>query len=402
MMRIDTGATGPPHPTPEPVSTKRDGLLRYVLILAGLVLTVVVLCYGRPLLVLLLVSGIFAFLLLPLCKGLERFRFPTWLAAIVSCLLLLGSVLGVVAFLGWQYAGFGDDLPALRQALDDKLGDAQAFVQEQFHLSRREQMAWVDKEVDQLSESGGAIAMGALSATGSALAQAVLIPIFTFFLLLLRSKFRTFFQQLSDDHSDTVLKVVTSISVLSRKWLRGVLTVMLVLSVLNSIGFLLLGLKYAILLGVTAAILNIIPYIGPWIGTLLPVTIALLTKDSAMYAVGAVGVVLITQFIDNNFITPKVVGSSVSINPLASLVALIAGGILWGLVGLILAIPLTGMLKIVCDEIPELRAWGFLLGEERNWPEEDLIKIPFVQRKPKITVASPISKPPTPGQPDGQ
>jgi predicted PurR-regulated permease PerM len=158
--------------------------------------------------------------------------------------------------------------------------------------------------------------------------------------------------------------------------------VMLVLAVLNSIGFLLLGLKYAILLGLTAAILNIIPYVGPWIGALLPVTIALLTKDSAMYAVGAMGVILITQFIDNNFITPKVVGSSVSINPLASIVALLAGGMLWGVVGLILAIPITGMLKIVCDEIPGLKPWGFLLGEEKTYPEEGRIYIPFILEKP--------------------
>ncbi|MFT3885952.1 MAG: AI-2E family transporter [Flavobacteriales bacterium] len=393
-MMPDPGAASsrPPHPAP----ARKDGLQRYVLVLAAVVLTVVVLYYGRALLLLLIVTGIFAFLLMPVCRRLERWGLPAWLAALLSCLLLLAAVLSVIGFLGWQYIGFTDDLPALRAALGHKLADAQAYVQERFGMSPSEQMAWVDKEVAALSESGGAIAMGALSATGSALAQIILIPIFTFFLLLLREKFRTFFRQLSDDHSDTVLRVVTSISVLSRKWLKGVLTVMLVLSVLNSAGFLLLGLKYAILLGVTAAILNIIPYIGPWIGALLPVGIALLTKDSVMYAAGAIGVILITQFIDNNFITPKVVGSSVSINPLASLVALIAGGSLWGVVGLVLAIPITGMLKIVCDEIPELKAWGFLLGEERQWPEEERIGLPFIRRKPRATAASPIARPPAP------
>ncbi|HEX2616314.1 MAG TPA: AI-2E family transporter, partial [Flavobacteriales bacterium] len=200
-----------PRHTPEPVSTKKDGLLRYVLVMAALVLTVVVLYYGRGLLLLMLVTGIFAFLLMPVCKGLERWRLPTWLAALLSCLMLLASVLAVIGFIGWQYAGFTDDLPALQEALRHKLTDAQAYIERQFDVPVNDQMTWVDKEIDILTQDGGAIAMGALSATGSVLAQVVLIPIFTFFLLLLRGKFRTFFQQLSDDHSDTVLRVVTSI-----------------------------------------------------------------------------------------------------------------------------------------------------------------------------------------------
>src|SRR5690606_12314887 len=137
--------------------------------------------------------------------------------------------------------------------------------------------------------------------------------------------------------------------------------------VLNSIGFLILGLKYAILLGFAIGFLNVIPYIGVLIGSLLPMIIALLTKDSAMYVVGALGVCLITQFLENNFITPYIVGSSVSLNPLASLVALLAAGMLWGVVGMILAIPITGMIKIVCDSIPSMRPWGYVLGEERHY-----------------------------------
>lgn len=372
---------GPPPPPPSPASGN-ETLMRYVLVVAGLVFTTMTLYFARDLFILAFTAGIFAFLLLPLCAGLERRRFPTWLAAATSCLLLLLVVIGLLLFMGWQYGHFGQDLPALRSALNVKLDEGQAWMEEHLHVSQKQQVAWIDKEMASMSDSGGAIAMSFFSTTGSALATLVLIPIFTFFLLLLKGKFHTFFRQLSTDHSDTVLKVVTSISVLSRKWLKGVITVMLVLSVLNSVGFLLLGLKYAILLGVTAALLNVIPYIGPWIGAVMPVTIALLTKDSVMYAVGAAGVILITQFIDNNFVTPKVVGSSVSINPLASIVALLAVGMLWGVVGLILAIPITGMLKIVCDEVPGLKPWGFLLGEEKIYPEEGRIYIPFIQERP--------------------
>ena len=342
-------------------------LLKYVLVLLAVISTVTVLALGKTLFVLLFVSGIFSFLLLPFCRKLQRWGSPVWLAAAISCIMLLVVFFGVLIFLGWQYAHFGKDLPALQEALLTRMDGAQAFFESRFNVTQSQQTAWINKELAALAESGGAMAMDLFSTTGAVLATAVVIPIITFFLLLLKNRFREFFSRLRAQGDGTVLRVVENIALLSRQWLKGVLTVVLFLAVLDSIGFLALGLKYAILLGVTAAILNVIPYIGPWLGAFIPTLIALLTKDSAMYAVGVLGVIAVTQFIDNNFITPKVVGSSVSINPLASLLALIAWGMLWGLMGLILAIPITGMIKLVFDEIPSLKPWGYILGDETKF-----------------------------------
>lgn len=358
-----------------------DDLTRYVLVLLAITLTCTGLYFGRDLLILLFTSAIFAALMLPLHNGLVKRRFPSWLAAFLCCLSMLVIVVSLIWFFAWQYSHFAKDLPELRTSLDIKLTTIRSYLDGRFHFSRQEQEAWMDAQVKKVGESGGSIVMGVFSATGAVLAVVMLIPIFTFFLLLLKGKVHTFLEQLSGDEQGATLKVVKRSSLLSRKYLRGVVTVMIILTVLNSIGFLLLGLKYAILLAATAALLNVVPYIGPWIGSLLPMFIALITKDSMWYAVGALGVILISQFLDNNFITPKIVGSSVSINPLASIVALLAGGMLWGVAGLILAIPFTGVLKAVCDEVPALRPWGFLLGEERTWPEEDLIDIPLIRKK---------------------
>lgn len=380
MRRFIVGEVpAPPSPPPSGLHP----LVKYFLIIVSAVATVFALYVGKSLFILLFTAGIISFLLLPICRRLEKWRFPTWAAAIVCCVVLLVAVFGVIILMGWQYAQFGEDLPALNVMLNEKLASAQAYFADRTHVSQPEQTEWIYKQLSSLGAKGGSIAMAFFSTTGAAFATIILIPIFVFFLLLRKTQFRLFFEQLSPGKDDTVLKVVTEISVLSRKWLKGVLTVMLILAVLNSIGFMALGLKYAILLGVTAAMFNVIPYIGPWIGAVLPIIIALLTKDSMMYVVGAMGVILLTQFIDNNFITPKVVGSSVSINPLASIVALLAGGMIWGLMGLILAIPITGMLKLVFDKIPGLQPWGFLLGEERSWPEETRIKVPFSWKKAK-------------------
>lgn len=365
---------GSPATTPD-TGRMNDPLLRYVLVLLAIIATVSVLYLAQDLFVILFVSGIFSFLLLPVCQRLEKRGFPLGLAATVSFLLLLLVFFGVLAFMGWQYSHFGKDLPALQAALMQRVNEVQLFLEQRFHITQTQQVEWLNKELAAFTDRAGSLAMGLFSATGSILASALIIPIITFFLLLMKRRFRAFFSQLRSNKDGAVLRIVENIAMLSRKWLKGVLTVMLFIAVLDTIGFLALGLQYAVLLAVTAAMLNIIPYLGPWLGALFPILIALLTKDSAMVAVGVVAVIAITQFMDNNFVTPKVVGSSVSINPLASMIALIAWGALWGFMGLILAIPITGMMKLVFDEIPMLRPWGFLLGEEKNWPEEKRIKL---------------------------
>ncbi len=363
--------TPPLSPGPlQPVGRFTDPLLRYVLVLLAVIGTVTVLSYAQSLFVLLFVSGIFSFLLLPLCRKLEAWRFPLWSAAAISCTLLLIAFFGTISFLGWQYSHFGKEIPVLQEALLARMDSFQQFVEERYHWTQGQQAEWIDKELGKLATSGGAMLMGVFSATGKALAQAIVVPIVTFFFLLLKGRFREFFNRVTIGREGSVLRMVQNISVLSRNWLKGVLIVVACIAVLDSIGFLALGLEYAVLLGVTAALLNVIPYVGPWLGAVVPVLIALVTKDSTFYALGVVGVIAVTQFLDNNFITPKVVGSSVSLNPLASMLALIAWGMLWGLMGLILAIPITGMIKLVFDEIPTLKPWGFLLGEEPSAPRK--------------------------------
>jgi len=365
-----------------PPSPKQDGLQRYVFVLMAVVLTVVTLYYGRSLILLVVVSGLLAFLMLPLSRRVERIA-PRWAGALVATLVMVLLVLGTFFLMGWQLTRFADDLPTLQTALNEKGRELQRFIEDQTHISRRDQVKWFNARVGDLANSGGKVAMAMFSGTGTAIASIVPIPIFVFLLILLRDKFRTFFQQLGSTDDGVVLDIMVRISKLSQKYLKGVFLVVLILGVLNSIGFLILGLKYAVLLGFVIGFLNVIPYVGVLLGSLLPILIALITKDSATYAVGALGVCLITQFLENNFITPKIVGSSVSINPLASLAALIGFGLLWGVVGMVMAIPIMGMIKIVCDSLPSLKPYGYILGEEHEYPEEQVIHLPFLNPRKK-------------------
>jgi predicted PurR-regulated permease PerM len=356
-------------------------LQRYVHILLAIVLSVTVLYYGKDLFLLFIASGLLAFLLLPLARKVEGWGVPRWVGALAATLMMLLLVLGTFFLAGWQLTRFGEDLPALQQAFATKGQALQVWIEEQAHISQREQLKWFNDRLADLASSGGNVLMQVFSGTGAVLAAVVPIPIIVFLLLLLKDKFRTFFEQLGSSSEGLVLDIMLNVSKLSRKYLRGVLLVILILGTLSSIGFLILDLKYAVLLGFLIGFLNVIPYVGVLIGSLLPILIALVTKDSMMYAVGALGVCLLTQFLENNFITPKIVGSSVSVNPLASIAALIGFGLLWGVVGMVLAIPITGMLKIVCDSIPSLKPYGYILGEDIEYPDEQQIHLPIINPK---------------------
>lgn len=363
-----------------PFAPGSDTLQRYVYTLVAVVLTVVVLYYGRDLILQLVVSGLFAFLLLPVARASEK-QLPRWAGALVATLLLVVLVLGLFFVIGWQLASFGKELPVLQERFAAKGEWLLTWLQDQTDMDRRAQIAWFNEHLSGVASWGGKAAVKLFQGTGSALAAIAPIPVFVFLLLLLKDRFRIFFTRLGTTREGAVLDVMVRISALSRKYVQGVFTVALIFGSLCAIGFALIGLKYALLLGFLLAVLNVVPYVGALLGSLLPVFVALVTKDSYSAAIAALAVVLVVQALDNNFITPKVVGSSVSINPLASLVALIGFGMLWGVAGMLLAIPITGMLKVVCDSVPSLEPWGYLLGEEIETPKEKRFHI---RLKPKV------------------
>jgi predicted PurR-regulated permease PerM len=192
-----------------------------------------------------------------------------------------------------------------------------------------------------------------------------LIPIYIFFFLFYREKYKKFiFRITPDDKMKRVNRVIENIQELVQSYLSGVLIVVAVLSVLNSVALLIIGVPYAIVLGILAAVLNIVPYVGVLAGSLIAASIAFITMDSIWYTVAVLASMTFIQFLDNNFITPNITGSKVSINPLAAIIALITGGILWGVPGMILFIPFAGILKAILDSIEELSPYGYLIGTE--------------------------------------
>jgi predicted PurR-regulated permease PerM len=142
--------------------------------------------------------------------------------------------------------------------------------------------------------------------------------------------------------------------------------VVAILAVLNSVALYMLGVKHALFFGVFAALLNIIPYIGPMLGAILPLLYTFLTMDGLFYPFSVVVLFTLIQMIEGNFLTPKIVGSNVNLNALITFTGLLAGGAIWGIIGMILIIPTMAILKRIFQLSPSSSPYAYLLGEEEN------------------------------------
>lgn len=350
-----------------------------MLLLAALIIAFLI--AAQNILIPLTIAVFFTFLLLPVSKKLEQWHFPKALAILVSILLAFVFFGILLYFFVSQVLSFVNDWPVLEKTMQVKWASIQQFVSETFHISSHEQQAWLTTKIKENASTGGVLVLGLFSATTSFLASFALIPIYVFFLTLYQHKFKEFIRLITkDDKNEQVLMVVKKVSLVSQKYLVGIFLDVIILSVINSTGFLILGLPHAILFGVLASVLNIIPYIGVLIGSILPVLMALLTRDAMSYAFAVAGVTVFVQFIDNNFITPNVVGSSVSINPLTATLVLIASALIWGIPGMILCLPLAGMAKVVCDNVEALKPYGYLLGQEVQYGEKEEVRDKLISR----------------------
>ena len=330
-----------------------------------IVLIFFLLIEGQPIFIPLTFSIVFAFISLPLSKRMEKLKCPRWLAGMLSVFLISSFVLAFILFMSYQMSHFADDLPMIKGKLNEKILSLQQYVRRQSGYSITEQNKWID---EQMSASGSGLSSyftSFFSATTLFFTNATIIPIMVFFMLLYRARFSTFLMLLDSEYHLRLLSVTKEIGKVSQLYLKGLFIDIVILSVLKSIGFIVFNVEHAILFAIFASVLNIIPYFGVVIGGLIPMMMVMVTQDDSWAVLGVLGVTIVVQFFNNNFIYPKIVGSSVSINPLVAMIALIVGNLVWGTTGMILALPLAGMLKVVLDNLEGMRPYSYLMSEDK-------------------------------------
>lgn len=335
-------------------------------VLIAVVLILFLMQAGKILLIPLFSSLLIAFVLLPVCKWLEKRKLHRGLAAFLSILLFISVISGVVFFLIRQIVEFSKDLPALRQNLQVYLTSMQGWIAAKYHVDSHQQIAYLNENTDALVGAGTAAArMVAVGAIG-VLILIIFVFIFTFLILYNRNLFKKFITSLFARRFQTrVDEVVEETRLLANGYILGLLTEMLIIAVVNSLAFWIFGIKYALLLGVIAAILNIIPYIGIYTAAALGALITLANSTPGT-AFTLIIILIVIHFLDANILMPRVVGRRVKMNPLITIIAVIAGNLVWGIPGMFLFIPLAAMMKLVFERVSSLKPWAILMGTEKG------------------------------------
>jgi predicted PurR-regulated permease PerM len=339
--------------------------LRGTVALFGLTLFFTILSYGRFLLLPLAISALLALLLEPLCQMLEKLKIGRIGAILVSMLIVLIIVAAIIWFLANQLIQFADQLPQAGYKLQVISNNLVAFFHQHFNITPDQQIDFIKRHLQDIIERSGQFITTILGATRSVFTILGLLPFLLFFMLYYRNMYSQFLHMVwkrDGENQASVEKVIENIQFITRNYILGLLTVITILSVLNGLGLWLIGMNHVLFFAVFSAIMAIIPYIGVIIGSLPAILYAIIFSSSPWMPVGVIAVMGFNQFLEGNIITPNVVGSRVRINPFIALVALIIGGGIWGIAGMILFVPYVGILKCILDEIEPLKPYGYLLG----------------------------------------
>jgi predicted PurR-regulated permease PerM len=281
------------------------------------------------------------------------------------------------------------DIPSIKQHINEHFISLQNWVKERLHISFQEQNEYLNQQADKLKETGTGYISHTFFSITEAVMLLILMPIYTFLLLFYKDHIRKFlFAVFNQEHATGIKNVITKTKLMIRSYMVGLLIEMGIVATADSTGLVLLGVKYAIFFGVLAAVLNLIPYIGMFTATLFTVLVSLTTTDNTSNIVWIVVIFYSIHIVDVNVLMPKIVASRLRINALISILGVVIGGTLTGISGLFLSIPAIAFIKIVCDEVEELKPWGLLMGDETTYSKKSKI----YKRLQKISIKK-ISKP---------
>lgn len=331
--------------------------LRY-LIRIGLGFAIITtLILTEQLLVPLVFSILLAYLLYPAAVWLENKSVPRILTNFIVILTFMAGVVGTIYLLSVLTASATQDFPEIKDQFSTNLDYFREWISSLLGIDNQQNL-----KLSQLMGGEDEYLTSMLTTAKNFAVGLGLIPVYTFLLLFYRNKFRKFVNMLvPEDYDEATERIINQAAEVVPKYLKGLITVCMILVALNSLGFYLIGVKYALLLGLIAAIFNLIPYLGTVIGYGIVFVFVLGTQNPSLASL-VILQFFVVQFIENNILTPNITGSYVRLNPLVIIFSLIAAGLVWGLAGMFIVIPVLGMLKIVCEHIESLKPVGYLLG----------------------------------------
>jgi predicted PurR-regulated permease PerM len=343
----------------------------------GLIAMLAILYIAKGIIVPVVFAVIIAIVLHPVVNFFVRKKINR-VVAIVFTIFLTFLVIGAFGFLFFSQASrFSESWPILVDKLTEIFNQTITWASGYFDINAHKIHEWfINAKVELINSSSAAIGK-TLITVGNLVVVLFLVPVYIIMLLFYHPILIEFIHRLfGASNQSQVSQIVTQTKTVIQRYLIGLVIEAVIVATLNSVALLILGIEYAILLGIIGALLNVIPYIGGIISVAIFMVVALVTK-SPVYMIYIIVIYSIIQFIDNHYIVPKIVASKVKINALFAIIVVIAGNALWGIPGMFLSIPLLAIVKLICDNIEPLKPWGFLLGDTMP----PLLKIkPFINK----------------------
>jgi predicted PurR-regulated permease PerM len=335
--------------------------------LAVILLILIFIYVGHGVLVPIYFSILLAILLLPITNLLEKLYFPKILANFIAVVLALSFIAGIVYFLSSQMAAFLNDIPSIKEHLAVHIADLQNWVVQELHISTAQQKVIIDTARENVRQSSGQYIGQTFLNVSETVMLIVLVTIYSFLLLCYRHLIKRFlFAVFKSEHKERLQQVMLQSKEIIQKYMTGLLMEMAIVATCNSVVLLLIGVKYAIFLGVFAGILNIVPYIGLVTGLLFTVLVTLGNYSGINEIIWIIVGLEVIHFLDANFLMTKIVGSKVKINALMTIVGVVIGGTMIGLPGVFLALPTIAILNVIFSQIDTLKPWSILLSDDRE------------------------------------
>lgn len=352
-------------------------LLFAFLLIAGIV-------FAKSFLLPVVFALMFSMLLLRKCQWLDNKGFPKWLS-ILTCLLVVFAIFsGIMYLLVWQISGMDTEISQVTDSIADIQRSAKKYIGETLGISRRETEELVHDASPK--DKGPEVATAILVGLTGIFTNMVLTLVYVFLFLLMRAHLKKFVLMLLPERNKENANTIMRDSVhVANGYISGLAKMIVSLWIMYAIGFSIAGIKQPIMFAVICGTLEIVPFVGNITGTVLTIIMATVQGGGTDMVLAIVAVYAVVQFVQTYLLEPLVVGTEVNLNPLFTIVAIVLGEILWGIAGMILAIPVLGMVKIVCDNIEELKPFGFLLGQSngRKKKKEMLSKLRARLRRDK-------------------
>jgi predicted PurR-regulated permease PerM len=313
---------------------------------------------------------------------LKRYKIPEALSIVLPILLLVVILAGIVWFFSAQVRSLVADFPRIKSNVSIHLKALSDWVSGISHYSTQEQVAFINKNTNDLLSFAGKTASGAALTLSS---------LFIYLMLFYKDiLLRFIFMWFTVENHPKVKEAIYETETIIKSYLVGLLIQVTYMSILVGGTLAIIGIKHALLIGVIFAFLNLIPYVGALLGNIIGVLLTLTSSTELWPVVTVLCVIAAIQFLDNNILMPRIVGSKVKINALFAILGVIVGGSIAGVSGMFLSMPIIAVLKVIFDRTDMFRQWGVLLGDER--PARSPMTFPIFRKKIPVTTKPGLQK----------